>query len=154
MGYHVFRVSAHGMGEESAALNRFLAGGKIASVHKEFVVDGANSFWSFCVETVDGGSDRIAERSKAPKVDYREVLSGPDFEIFSQLRILRKSLAEKESIPAYQIFTNEQLAEMVTGKVSSRAGLEKIPGVGSAKMEKYADLFLQPLAAVFSAATT
>ncbi|MCC5842598.1 MAG: HRDC domain-containing protein [Opitutales bacterium] len=154
MAYQIFRVSAHGMGEETAALNRFLAGGKIASVRKEFVADGTNSFWSFCVETVDGVNDRVAERSKTAKVDYREVLSDADFEIFSQLRILRKSLAEKESIPAYQIFTNEQLALMVTTKVNTRAGLEKVPGVGSAKLEKYADLFLDPLRAAFGLAVT
>ncbi|MCA9542330.1 MAG: HRDC domain-containing protein, partial [Myxococcales bacterium] len=45
------------------------------------------------------------------------------------------------------IFNNEQLAAMVTGGVSSTKDLAAIPGVGPARMERYAAAFLDRLAA-------
>jgi superfamily II DNA helicase RecQ len=40
-------------------------------------------------------------------------------------------------VPVYAVFTNEQLAKMVTGGVVTKAALEKIDGVGEAKATKY-----------------
>ncbi len=90
------------------------------------------------------GTDK-GRSGSAPKVDYKEVLSAEDFAVFSKLRDLRKALAEKEAIPAYSIFTNEQLAAMVTGKVESQAALAKIEGIGAARIEKYGAAFLTVL---------
>jgi superfamily II DNA helicase RecQ len=75
-------------------------------------------------------------------VDYREVLAEAEFVIFSRLRDLRKAIADKEAVPAYSIFTNEQLAAMVTGKVDSISGMEAIPGIGAARVGKYGEAFL------------
>ena len=71
------------------------------------------------------------------KVDYREVLSAEDFAVFSKLREVRKGLAEKEGVPPYTIFTNEQFATVVRQKVTTKAALEKVEGVGAARLEKY-----------------
>jgi superfamily II DNA helicase RecQ len=78
-------------------------------------------------------------------VDYKEVLNEADFAVFSRLRDLRKVIAEKEAVPAYAIFTNEQLAAMVTGKVESLTEMGKIDGIGAARIEKYGAAFLKAL---------
>jgi superfamily II DNA helicase RecQ len=75
------------------------------------------------------------------------VLNEADFVVFSKLRDLRKAVAEKEGAPAYSVFTNEQLAAMVTGRVESQAALGKIDGVGSARLEKYGSAFVDALKA-------
>jgi superfamily II DNA helicase RecQ len=80
-----------------------------------------------------------------PKVDYKEVLSSEDFAVFAKLRDLRKVISEKEAVPAYSIFTNEQLAAMVTGKVDTLAAMGTIPGVGAARIDKYGAAFLAAL---------
>jgi superfamily II DNA helicase RecQ len=59
---------------------------------------------------------------------------------------LRKALSEKEAIPAYSIFTNEQLAAMVTGKVDSLTSMSAIQGIGAARLEKYGKAFLALMA--------
>ena len=76
------------------------------------------------------------------RIDYKEVLSPEDFELFSRLRELRKSIADVEGIPPYAVFTNEQLAEMARTKVKTKSDMSKINGIGDAKMKKYADRFL------------
>ena len=46
---------------------------------------------------------------------------------------MRKELAEKEGVPAYALFTNEQLAEMVQRRVGSLTAMKEIEGVGDFK---------------------
>ena len=89
-------------------------------MRKEFVADGESSFWAFCVELADGAPPGIGARTGTgaakERIDYKEVLSPADFAVFSKLREVRKALAEKEAIPAYSVFTNEQLAQIVREK--------------------------------------
>lgn len=92
---------------------------------------------------LDGKGPTVA--GKGSKVDYREVLSEADFKLFARLRTLRKELAEHEGVPAYALFTNEQLAAMVARRVRTPAELGAIPGVGAARVEKYASRFLELL---------
>ena len=90
-------------------------------------------------------ADKGRSASNGPKVDYKEVLNEADFAVFARLRDLRKGISDKEAIPAYSIFTNEQLAAMVTGKVDSLTAMSAVPGVGAARIDKYGAAFLASL---------
>jgi len=95
-------------------MNAFLRGHRVLAVKKEFVADGENSFWSFCVEYLDGSAPgAMPTGGRVPKVDYKEVLKPEEFEVFSRLREWRKTVAEKEGVPVYVVLSNEQLAQMV-----------------------------------------
>lgn len=67
--------------------------------------------------------------------------------VFAKLRALRKTLAEQEGVPAYAVFTNEQLAEMVQRRVVTATGLRDIPGIGEARADKHGAAFLAVLRA-------
>ena len=98
-------------------LNQFCSQHRIAQVEKQFVNQAKNSYWAICVTWLqgDGAMPKPSNStSRKPKVDYKEVLSEDEFRLFSQLRDLRKTLAEQEGTPVYNIFTNEQLAAMVS----------------------------------------
>lgn len=130
---------AAGAGSE---LNGFLRSHRILSVDRRWVDQGEGSFWAFCVDYLEstGGDASPSSTSSGQgrgKVDYREVLSPEDFTVFVGLRDLRKELARTEAVPVYTIFTNEQLARMVQTRVTTKAGLERIAGVGDARIEKY-----------------
>jgi superfamily II DNA helicase RecQ len=146
MPFEFIQIPANGQGSAKEELNKLLRGGRIASVRKEFVANGEDSFWAFCIEYLDGalGMDK-GRGGSGPKVDYKEVLNPDDFAVFARLRDLRKAISEKEAIPAYSIFTNEQLAAMVTGKVDSLTAMGTIPGVGAARIDKYGAAFLAAL---------
>ena len=99
-------------------MNAFLRGHRVLAVKKEFVPDGENSFWTFCVEYLEGTpAGGAAPGGKLPKVDYKEVLKPAEFEVFSRLREWRKGVAEKEGVPVYVVLSNEQLAQMVQKRV-------------------------------------
>ena len=80
-------------------------------------------------------------------IDYREVLAEQEFAVFAKLRALRKTLAEREGLPAYALFTNDQLAAMVQQRATSTTALAAIEGVGKARVEKFGNAFLDILRA-------
>jgi superfamily II DNA helicase RecQ len=123
-------------------LNAFVRAHRVLSVDRRWVEQGNLSFWGFCVDYLDprmsSGTDMLGRPAGARgKVDYRDVLKPDDFIIFAKLRDMRKEIATRDAVPVYTIFTNEQLAQMVQTRATSKAALEKIAGVGDARLEKY-----------------
>jgi len=145
MQLKLFVLPIKNLGAAEAEMNAFLRGHWVLAVKKEFVADGENSFWTFCVEYLDGVGAGALLPGGRPKIDYKEVLKPEEFEVFSRLRDWRKSVAEKEGVPVYTVLTNEQLAQMVQKQVKSKAGLKEIEGVGDARVEKYGDALVQLL---------
>jgi superfamily II DNA helicase RecQ len=147
-----FQIPSGGSEGMEAEINAFLRSHRILKVERELVQRETSPCWAVCVEYMDGSvvsgsSGRSGSRGGDKKVDYKEILSEADFSVFLLLRDLRKSLAEIEGVPMYAIFTNEQLAKLAQARVQSQADLEKIEGVGNAKIEKYGRRVLDTIAA-------
>jgi superfamily II DNA helicase RecQ len=145
MKYCFFSIPATTPDEAQEAMNRFCATHRVVHVEKQFVQDAERSYWALCIGYLD--QDNGAPPARKGKVDYREVFNEQDFALFAQLRSLRKTLAEQEGVPAYALFTNEQLAAMVQNRVASKAELGSIDGVGTARLDKYGEAFLRLLRA-------
>jgi uncharacterized protein (TIGR02996 family) len=151
MAFQLFTVPIQDDGRALEQLNAFLRSHKILSVDRRWVEQGASSFWSFCIDYLEGApADGSGYRgSRGPggraKIDYRETLSPADFAVFARLRDLRKDIAQAEGVPVYTIFTNEQLAQMVQTRTTTKAALEKIAGVGDARLDKYGGRLLELL---------
>ena len=156
MPYDFFQIPVHGGGEATEALNRRLRSGRIAAVRKEFVVAEGAAYWAFCVEYIDGAAAPTGSRAaaKTAKIDYREVLPEAEFQRYAKLREVRKELAARDAVPAYSVFTNEQLATMVQTGVDSLAALGKINGVGEARVDKYGAAIVAALTAASEEAPT
>jgi hypothetical protein len=104
MAFQIFQISVHDTGAATDDLNRFLANHKVLSIDRRFVDAGSNSFWTFCVDYLDGavvaqtrnGTSSAAHRNK---VDYKDQLSPEDFAIFLKLREWRKATAQADAVP-------------------------------------------------------
>ena len=153
MRLRFFTVPAQSPEPAQDELNAFCAQHRVVTVEKQFVAHGGASFWAICVSFIDGDAGRTNIAGKRERVDYKEVLNEADFAVFAELRSLRKAIAEREGIPAYALFTNEQLAEMVTKRVVTHAALDGIDGVGKARVEKYSAAFLPVLRKAFDEKT-
>lgn len=148
MQYRFFVVPILNAEEVAAELNRFLVAHRILTIDRHFLPDGPNSAWALCVAYDSGERSQPARQgpmARRGKVDFKDLLSEPEFAIFARLRALRKEHAEAEGVPAYALFTNEQLAEMVRRRVDSLTALRDIAGVGDARVEKYGEAFLAVL---------
>ncbi len=72
---------------------------------------------------------------------------GPEEEaLFQRLRALRKELADRQRVPAYIVFSDKVLLEMVARRPATEQDLLDVPGVGPAKLKKYGSAFLEALA--------
>ena len=146
MAYKFFHVPIRQTEQAEAALNQFLSSHRVLSVDRRWVDQGPDSFWSFCIDYLASAPGADLQRAaKAKGKDYKELLTAEDFAVFARLRDLRKEIAQVEAVPVYTIFTNEQLAQMAQSKVRIKADLEKIGGVGDARIEKYGPRFLELL---------
>ncbi|MFI5426167.1 ATP-dependent DNA helicase UvrD2 [Aeromicrobium sp. UC242_57] len=65
-----------------------------------------------------------------------------DEELFETLRAWRKEQATEQGKPAYVIFTDATLQAIAEAKPTDRVGLERVPGIGPAKIEQYAEAVL------------
>lgn len=142
----MFIVPVKNIAAAEAEMNGFLRTQRVLAVKKEFVADGENSFWTFCVEYLDGAVGAGGAVGRGPKVDYREILKPEEFEMFSRLRDWRKAVAEREGVPVYAVLSNEQLAQIVQKRVDSKVGLKEVEGVGEARVERYGQGVLDVLA--------
>lgn len=70
-----------------------------------------------------------------------------DQPLFEALRETRRELARDLGVPAYVIFHNSTLAAIAAGRPTTRAELGEVPGVGTTKLQRYGDLFLDSVRA-------
>ena len=139
MPYKVFVIPAqHGEWAERE-LNDFVRSHRVLAMDRRWVDQGENSFWAVWIDYLDVSAARGADTSTATskkKVDYKELLSTEDFEVYLGLRALRKAIAAEEGVALYAVFTNDQLAQMVERRIKSRTDLQQIAGIGEARVEK------------------
>ena len=148
MNLSFYRIPVVGGEQETESLNGLLNSVRVLTVDREFVNAGENSYWAICVQFL-ATSQRQGPSGKKNSIDYREVLSPADFAVYAKLRDLRKVISQREAIPPYSIFTNEQLSQMVQLRTVSKAALSKIDGVGPSRVENYGRAFLDVLTGAF-----
>ncbi|WP_347986372.1 HRDC domain-containing protein [Methylomonas sp. AM2-LC] len=122
MKYKFFAIPATNPESIESQLNAFCSSHRISFIEKHLVMDGANSFWSFCIAWLEGDgvpSTAINSSAKAT-VDYKQILSEVDFALYVELRNFRKDLAEQQNVPPYALFTNEQLAVMIQQRITTK----------------------------------
>jgi superfamily II DNA helicase RecQ len=129
----------------SQELNAFLATHQVLSIERHLINQGLQSYWSVCVDFMTNGSSKggaAGANLSRGRIDYKTILTGEEFEVFSRLRELRKGIAVEEALPVYAVFTNEQLAQAVQRRCRSVGDLKQVEGIGDAKVDKYAGRLL------------
>ncbi|MDR0749170.1 MAG: DNA helicase RecQ [Tannerellaceae bacterium] len=88
--------------------------------------------------------EELKRPSRKEKARPIRVSSGPDSadeKLLDALRQLRKQIAQKESVPAYIIFSDATLQDMAAQKPLDMESFAAIRGVGDVKLEKYGKVF-------------
>lgn len=134
-------VGGEAMNEE---LNKFLQSHKILQVEQQLVNASEGPYWSFCIRYTQAKVDKKGKT--AVRKDYREILSEEVFGRFAQLRNIRLQLAKEDGVPAFALFTNEELAGLAALEKITLAGMRTVKGVGEKKTEKYGERLIKALA--------
>ena len=84
---------------------------------------------------------KVKRGKHAAPENLERVLSATEDTLFENLKEWRRGEASHQGIPPYLIFSNKALKTMAILRPTTLSELEKVPGVGPAKLEEYgADL--------------
>ncbi|MFT3990220.1 MAG: ATP-dependent DNA helicase RecQ [Luteolibacter sp.] len=86
--------------------------------------------------------DADAGRKEANLTDQ-----GFDSELYSMFRDIRAKIAKHENVPPYVVFSNKTLECLARYQPSTTEEALQVPGIGSAKVQRYLDPFLETLRA-------
>jgi ATP-dependent DNA helicase RecQ len=91
---------------------------------------------------------RLAEAKpkRATKTTEATSLNQPDDQVLTRLKTLRLKLAKKRRVAAYVIFSDRSLIDMATKMPKTKIDFAEVHGVGKAKVDQFADVFLAEIA--------
>ena len=138
-----FKIPVSNPNPIETELNSFCSTHSITHSERHFVADSENSFWAVAVTYTDQESQGSPKDKRSKRIDYKEILSSDDFNIYAQLRDLRAKIAEEEGVPLYAVFSNEQISEMAIQKISTKTALLKVDKVGKSRADKYGAAFIE-----------
>ena len=116
---------------------------------------GGSCDWCTGVKAEDLAAGGMAEvtavpRRRSPKSYDRVAEPGPLSDegeaLFESLRELRKSIADRQGVPAYIVFSDKTLRAVAEARPSTPHEFLAISGVGPLKLERYGDTFMELLA--------
>ena len=93
------------------------------------------------LESLTGAKRTARERTEAAAAE----LSNRDGDLLHRLKEIRLELAKERNAPAYVIFSDKTLIELAASRPSSREEFAVIKGVGRAKLDAFADPFLEAI---------
>ncbi len=141
MQVKIFSIPVIGGEALNEDLNAFLRSKKIVQMEQQLLQHGSGAIWSFCIRYTE---DYSPFNKSKEKTDYKEVLDEAAFKRFLDLREIRKKVAKQESLPAYAVFTDEELSEIAKIEDLTLVRLGEIKGVGIKKVEKFGGHFVNP----------
>lgn len=142
MQFKLFTIPISDNGKLLEEMNVFLRGHKVIEVEKQLINNKYGALWCFCINFIANGQP--ANMVKA-KVDYKNQLSADAFKIFTKLRDIRRNIAKEDAVPAYAIFTDEELAGIAQLNEITAKEIRTVKGIGQKKTEKYAERIVSEL---------
>ncbi|MFZ5453613.1 MAG: DNA helicase RecQ [Thermodesulfobacteriota bacterium] len=101
------------------------------------------------------GQDFLKQRQKIslPRIKPNTVLTPAreaaaaayDGELFEELRLLRKNIADGKNVPPYVVFGDLALRQMACYLPQREESFIKISGVGQEKLKQYGDIFMEKI---------
>ncbi|MET4693504.1 DNA helicase RecQ [Endozoicomonas lisbonensis] len=87
--------------------------------------------------------EHASTKSTKPVEKGRVIVADEDKPLWDALRTLRREMAEKQGVPAYIIFNDKTLFEMLRHKPCDLEAMSHISGVGQYKLDQYGQQFAE-----------
>ena len=109
MQLKTFTLPAAGNSLVEEELNKFLRSHRVLQLERHFCAEGGG-FWALLIEYMEGDPQAEAPPSqRREKKDFVEGLSENEKLRYETYKTVRRELAQQYALPAYLIFTNEEL---------------------------------------------
>ena len=86
---------------------------------------------------------KMAKEQKKKLVD--KILPDVDTKLLSALKLVRKELAQKASVPAFVVFSDATLMDMSRRKPTTKDEFLEVSGVGEVKYKRYGEAFMEAI---------
>ncbi|MBQ9362539.1 MAG: HRDC domain-containing protein [Bacteroidaceae bacterium] len=141
MQVKLFTIPVFGSEQIEEELNKFLRSHRILQVERHFCPDNGG-YWALMVEYVAG--DPIAESppsARRERKDFSEGMTEEEKQRFELYKGVRRELAQQLAIPAYLVFTNEELAILARLPEVSDETIRGLKGIAPQRMKDYVRYF-------------
>ena len=125
------------------SLNVFLRSHKILECKKELIQQEGLAYWSFCIRYLIGEKSSLKNKG-----DILDTLKDEEKKRYEILSTLRKQVATDLGIPAFAVFTNQELVSITKLPILDASTLRSVKGVGEGKMKTIGVLFLEKYEAI------
>ena len=114
----------------------------ITNAGRVFLREKPTLFMRHHVKTTQQARSERKRRSSEPLT-----IDAADQALYDSLKATRTSLAKSRNVPAYVIFGDKTLVDLVQSKPGSLAALAEVYGIGEAKLNNYGEILLDIIAA-------
>jgi superfamily II DNA helicase RecQ len=140
MQIKLFTIPVGDGGTALDEMNRFLRGNKILEIRDELINNEKGAYWCFCVRYIEKSFQETS--LEKTRVDYKQILDEATFSKFAKLREIRKKIAADEGIPAFAVFTDEELSGLAKLDEITQKSMLSIKGIGDKKVERFGKYFI------------
>src|SRR5258706_752572 len=91
----------------------------------------------------ESAGPRTRRPSSTASAGFNQLPAGPDAVLLQALMETRRTFATEKKVPAYVVFPDRTLLDMVNLKPQTRDQMAMVHGVGAAKLEQYGEAFLK-----------
>ncbi|MFP4466782.1 MAG: RecQ family ATP-dependent DNA helicase [Candidatus Goldiibacteriota bacterium] len=115
---------------------------KCRGIEAEQLIENKEEAVKSVLNTDKTGSPRDMERVSGGKENF-------DAELFGELKVLRRKMAQEQGLPPYIIFSDKTLKLIAGAMPQTNEEFLEINGVGRAKLEKYGKAFMDKIKQVY-----
>jgi superfamily II DNA helicase RecQ len=142
MQIKIFTLPVHGAEQAVDDLNKFLRSHRVLQTERHFCPENGG-YWAILVEYLDKESveevvpsHRRERRAEGPTLDEEAQ------QRYDEYRAIRRRLATERSIPAYVIFTNEELAQLARlPEPLNEDSVKSIKGIAPSRLKENIHFF-------------
>ncbi|MBR5686873.1 MAG: HRDC domain-containing protein [Prevotella sp.] len=140
MQYKFYKISLLDSAQSEEELNKFLRSHRVLTTERHFCPDNGG-YWAVAVEYAD--QNPLAEVPPAHRRD-KDVTAGMSEEEkarFEHFRTIRRQISTANGIPAYTVFTNEELASLARVPELRADTVKDVKGIAPARLKNYVESF-------------
>ncbi len=134
MQIKIFTLPIYSSERSEDELNKFLRSHRILQTERHFCPDNGG-YWTILVEYLDNDSvANVPPASRKDHKDYAKELKEEELSRYDNFKKIRRELATERNMPAYLIFTNEELAILAKMPILNEETIKHINGIAPSRL--------------------
>ncbi len=140
MQFKFFAIPVCSPEQDEEELNKFLRSHRVLTVERHFNPEKA--YWAVAVEYADQNPTAEAPPlHRREKTDFTIGMTEEEKERFEKYKNTRRRLATERGVPAYLIFTNDELSILAHVPVLNAETVRNVKGIAPSRLNDYVAFF-------------